>query len=288
MAVKGAYFEGMAHFLAPPYGLPDALDSRLYAYLQDDDWASASTLLRDAVAPKNVNWKWLVLLAYVRFRDASEVLVDELTPAAREALGLLDRAMEQGAQLGEIAPLQDAVEAALDQLTREEEALSGQWERAPETLTADELERLAFIYRRDAPAKAASVFDALYAKRPSPGVKALSVLSLGANAGELEALLSENWEKPERLVLEEVETALLEKVSGAEFEIHWRWATEKGKALDFEFPTAWPNQERVFLRLWSLGEHRRAQVLGDRMKEERLELPAMLREKLDAPSPASG
>lgn len=277
----------MAHFLAPPYGLPGALDTRLYGYLQDDDWASASTLLRDAVTPA-APWKWLVLLAYVRFRDASDVLVDELTPAAREALALLDRAMELGAPLSEVAPLKEAVEAALDQLTREEEALSAQWARAPESLTADELERLAFIYRRDAPAKAAALFEALYAKRPSPGVKALAVLSRGGGVAELEPLLSENWQKAERLVLEEVEVAILERVAGAEFEIQWRWANEKGKALDFEFPMAWPNQERVFLRLWALGEFRRARALGERMKEERLELPAALREKLETPSPASG
>jgi len=278
----------MAHFLAPPYGLPGALDTRLYGYLQDDDWASASTLLRDVVTPETTTWKWLVLLAYVRFRDASDVLVDELTPAAREALALLDRAMEQGAPLSEVAPLKEAVETALDQLTREEDALSSQWNIAPESLTADELERLAFIYRRDVPAKAAALFEALYAKRPSPGVKAMAVLSRGGGVAELEPLLSENWQKAERLVLEEVEVALLEKASGAEFEIQWRWANEKGKALDFEFPMAWPNQERVFLRLWALGEFRRAHALGERMKEERLELPAALREKLETPSPASG
>lgn len=271
----------MAHFLAPPYGLPGALDSRLQGYLQDDDWASASTLLRDAVTPQPAPWKWLVLLAYVRFRDASDVLVDELVPAAREALVWLDRAMAHGAPLAEVAPLRDAVEAALDELTREEEALAAQWARAPETLTVDELERLAFVLRRDAPAKAAPVFDALFAVRPSPGVKALALLSRGAGVTELEPVLAEPWEKVERLVLEEVEVAILEQVTGAEFEAHWQWATQKGEALDFPFPTAWPHQERLFARLWALGDYRRARALGQRMKDERPELPAALREKLD-------
>lgn len=272
----------MSHFLAPPYGLPEAGDARLTRHLQDDDWASATTLLRDVVSAETTNWRWLVLLAYVRFRDASDVMVDELTPAAREALGLLERAMGNGAPLGEVAPFREAVESALDHLTRDEEALRTKWDSAREALTLEELEQVAFLLKRDAPAKAGEAFDALYAKRPSPGVKALAALSRDADQPTLEALLSEPWSKEDRLVLEEVETALLEKVSGAEFVAHWQWAEAKGRELDFPFPTAWPHQERLFARAWALGDFALARRLGARMTEERSELPKDLREKLEA------
>lgn len=272
----------MTHFLAPPYGLPEAGDARLTKHLQDDDWAAATTLLRDVVSAETTNWRWLVLLAYVRFRDASDVMVDELTPAAREALGLLERAMHHGAPLGEVAPFREAVETALDHLTRDEEALRTRWESARESLSLEELEQVAFLLKRDAPAKAGEAFEALYAKRPSPGVKALAALARGADQPTLEALLSEQWSKEDRLVLEEVETALLEQVSGAEFVAHWQLAEAKGRELDFPFPTAWPHQERLFSRAWALGDFALARRLGARMKEERSELPKELREKLEA------
>lgn len=272
----------MSHFLAPPYGLPDAGDARLTVHLQDDDWASATTLLRDVVSEQTTNWRWLVLLAYVRFRDASDVMVDELTPAAREALGLLERAMQHGAPLGEVAPFRDAVESALHHLTRDEEALRRKWDTARASLTLEELEQVAFLLKRDAPKQAAEAFDALSAQRPTPGMKTLAALSRGADVASLEALLGEAWTKDERLVLEELETVLLEQVSGAEFVAHWQLAEAKGREFDFPFPTAWPHQERLFARAWALGDFALARRLGARMKEARAELPRALREKLEA------
>lgn len=272
----------MSHFLAPPYGLPGAGDARLTLHLREDDWAAATTLLRDVVSAETTNWRWLVLLAYVRFRDASDVMVDELTPAAREALALLERAMVNGAPLSEVAPFRDAVETALDHLTRDEEALRAKWEAARDALTLEELEQVAFLLKRDAPAKAAEAFEALHARRPSPGTKALAALARGAARPALEALLTEPWTRDERLALEEVETTLLEQVTGAEFVAHWQLAEAKGRELDFPFPTAWPHQERLFTRAWALGDFALARRLGARMKEERSELPKDLREKLEA------
>lgn len=272
----------MTHFLAPPYGLPEAGDARLTRYLHEDDWASAATQLRDVVTAETTNWRWLVLLAYVRFRDASDVMVDELTPAAREALGLLDRAMANGAPLEEVTPFREAVESALDELTREEEALLAKWDGARDALKLEDLEQVAFLLRRDAPAKSAAAFELLNERRPSVGAKALAALARGADQKALETLLGEKWTKDDRLALEEVETALLERVSGAEFLAHWQWAEAKGRELDFPFPTAWPHQERLFARAWALGDHALARRLGVRMKEERAELPKDLREKLEA------
>lgn len=271
----------MTHFLAPPYGLPDAADARLIRHLQDDDWAAATTMLRDVVSPDTTNWRWLVLLAYVRFRDAADVMVDELTPAAREALQLLDLAMKHGAP-DDVAPFREAVETALDGLSRDEEALLTKWDSARESLSLEELEQVAFLLRRDAPTKAAEAFEALNAKQPSAGAKALAALSRGADQSTLEALLAEKWSKEDRLVLEEVETALLEKVTGAEFVALWQLAEAKGRELDFQFPMAWPHQERMFARAWALGDFALARRLGTRMKEERSELPKALREKLEA------
>ncbi len=271
-----------AHFLAPPFGLPDGRDARLMRALGDDDWASAATLLRDVVTPETTEWKWLVLLAYVRFRDAAEVLVDELAAAAREALTLLDRAAKAGAPFEAVAPLRDAAEAALDALSREEAALLHRWQHQRAGLSADELEHLAFLLRGDAPARAAEVFDALDAVRPSPGAKALAALCRGGDGATLEGLLSAPWEKPERLVLEELETALLLRATGPAFTALWQQAEANGRRLDFPFPSAWPNQERLFFRAWALGDYALARRVGQHLRDARGELPQALAAQLDA------
>lgn len=283
----------MHHFLAPPFDLPGGRDQRLVKYLEDDDWASAITLLRDVVTPRTTEWKWLVLLAYVRFRDAADVMQDELVDAAREALQLLDRAMDHGAPHEQISPFKEAVERALDELSRSEEQLLAKLgpQDDPQALTNDELENVCFLLERSNPARAAKLFGEL-AKRGGPtAVAAEARAALAAARGDferakpaLEAVLKKDWARGplrnERLALEAVETTLLEHASGEEFKRLWALAEERGTALQFQFPSAWPHQERLFNRCVVLNELPRARALARRIEEEREELSDDLLQRL--------
>lgn len=288
----------MAHFLSPPFDLPEGRDGRLLRYLEDDDWASATTLLRDVVTPETSTWKWLVLLAYVRFRDAADVMPDELTDACREALALLDRAMVHGAPNDQVAPFREAVEGALDQLSRGEEALLAKLRPGDDAsaLSDEELENVAFLLDRSAPLRAAKLFDALATRQAGTPLRhasrARAALAL-SRAGKftdakpaLEEVLAEDWStRPlsgERLTLEAVETELLEHAAGAEYTALWQLATERGEALSFRFPAAWPHQERLFARALQVHDLARARSLAQRMEDEREELPRALSQRFAA------
>jgi hypothetical protein len=288
----------MAHFLSPPFDLPGARDGRLLHYLQEDDWANAMTLLRDVVTPETTQWKWLVLLAYVRFRDAADVMPDELTDACREALTLVDRAMALGAPHDELAPFREGVEGALDQLSRGEEALLARLRPGDDAadLTDEELENVAFLLDRTAPLRAAKLFDALADRQAGNPLRHASTARAAlarTRAGHftdakptLEAVLAEDWSsRPlsgERLTLEAVETALLEHATGAEFTALWQLASERGEALSFRFPMAWPHQERLFARCLQVHDLARARALAQRIEDERDELPAALAQRFAA------
>lgn len=277
--------------LAPPWGLPGEADARLLSYLRDDDWASALTVLRDVVAAPSPKPTWLVLLAYVRFRDATEVMVDEVPDACREALSLLDRAAEAGASMDAVAPLRAAVERALDEVSREEVRLTSRLGENDDAggLSDDELEACAFALWRQAPARAAGLFSQLAAR--SEGAKAVVARARGAlclvEAGRrdeaqalLEAAFSQDWTQPglkgERLVLESVETALLEGATGQDFDVLWRLAEARGQALDFPFPSAWPNQDKLLHRCLAVGDGPKARAVAERIEDGRHELSAAL------------
>jgi hypothetical protein len=286
----------MPHFLSPPFDLPAGRDARLVRHLEDDDWASATTLLRDVVTPQTTQWKWLVLLAYVRFRDAADVLPDELVDASREALTLLDRAMEHGAPHDDVAPFREAVERTLDQLSRGEEALLAKLGPGDDAkaLSDEELESVCFLVERSNPARAAKLFTAL-AGRQGPlatAARARAALALARSGAfeaakpELEAVLTKDWSKrplsDERLALEAAETILLEHASGPEFVALWHLAEARGTALAFPFPSAWPHQERLFSKCLALHDVTRARALAQRMEAERPELPEALAERFRA------
>jgi hypothetical protein len=239
-----------------------------------------------------------VLLAYVRFRDASDVLPDELTDATREALGLLERAMQHGAPHDEVAPFREAVERTLDQLSRGEEALLARLGRDDDAsaLSDEELESVAVLLGRAQPERSAKLFDALAARQkdsPLRHVNAARAALARVAAGKfdeakpaLDAAMTHDWsQRPladDRLTLEAVETTLLEHATGAEFVGLWHLATERGAALAFPFPSVWPHQERLFARCLALRDFTRARALATRIESERTELPRALAERLKA------
>lgn len=263
-------------------------------HLEDDDWAAATTLLRDVVTGETTQWRWLVLLAYVRFRDASDVVFDELADASREALTLLDRAMQHGAPHDQVAPFREAVEATLDQLSRGEEALLAKLGPGddPKDLSDEELESVCFLLDRQQPARAMKLFTAL-AERSGPLAVAWRARAALAQARSgafeqarpaLEQALAQDWSKPplsgERLTLEAAETTLLEHATGPEFVALWHLAEERGAKVAFPFPSAWPHQERLFERCVALRDFTRARALAQRIENERTELGEALAARL--------
>ncbi|MEW5742977.1 MAG: hypothetical protein AB1938_28940 [Myxococcota bacterium] len=294
--------------LNPPWGLPGERDARLLGYLRDEDWASAQTLLRDvldgaarpspdtslAAAPEP-RASWLALLAYVRFRDATEVMVDELPAACRECLSLLDRAAALGAPMEGVSPLREAVERALDEVSREEVRLAGSLGEGDDgaALSDEDLEACAFLFWRSAPARAARLFSQLAARRAGPAAvvararEALCLVEAGRREEAqplLEASFAHDWTQPglaaERLVLESVETALLLSATGDDFEALWRLAEQRGAALRFPFPSAWPNQEKLLARCLSVGATGKARAVAQRIEDGRHELSRALAETI--------
>jgi hypothetical protein len=283
----------MKHFLQPPFGLTAGREQRLVSYLQDEDFASAITLLRDSVSAQTDSPQLLVLLAYARFEDALNLASVELAEASREALQLLHRAMQLGARHEDVAPLLGRVEDTLDSASRHEEALRQQWaQQSPDALSLESLEQLVELFERSDVAQAKAV-QLLLVKRleASPlfdvALARLALLEFqcngfGAAKAALEKALQLDWTVSERarnrLTLEEVETVLLEHATGDEFNAVWALSSERGRALDFEFPRAWPHQERLFARCVALGDNVKARALADRIEDERSELSERLSE----------
>lgn len=296
----------MNGYLEAPWGLAEGRDELLQGFVEEEDWASVVTMLRDEVLPTTASWKQLTLLAHARFSDAATVMVDELGAASREALGLLEQAAERGAPIEQTEALRDQVETALDRVTRVEEKLRAKLQQGLDGLSNDELENLAFVLDRDEPAQAVPLFRALAAREQGPlrhAFEARAALAL-VHAGQfdaakpgLEAALEHDWtQRPlstERLTLEAVETELLMHAPRAEFEAQWVVAAERGKALDFPFPSAWPHQDRLLERALTVGDTARARHLAQRIDAERPVLPRRLREafaglrKLAVPSALS-
>lgn len=273
------------HALALPFGLPGALDARLEQHLAEEDWGAALTLLRDVVDETTVNPKWLLLLAYARFRDATEVMVEELADGARETLTLINRAMACGASHADVAPLLQAAEAALDEASREELRLASLMpEGAPlPTVAPDDLEAYAFMLWHSAPARAAALFEAHAQAVPQTALvsharAALCLTDAGhfdeAVRASLERTFAADWStlRRDRTVLEAVTTALLLHAPVNDFDLLWRTAEEKSRGLDLPFPSVWPNQDRLLARCLALGERRRALALAERIEQTRPEV----------------
>jgi hypothetical protein len=281
------------HVLALPFGLPGGVDARLARHLADEDWAAALTLLRDVVDATCTNPKWLLLLAYARFRDVSEVMVEELGDGSREALSLLHRAMAQGAPHEAVAPLLEAVEGALDEATREELRLAALLPAGGDASGVDPeaVEAYAFLLWRSEPARAAALFEAHAVAVPggalvSRAQAALCLAEAWPVTSEvkvaLERALAGDWtpHRRDRTVLEAVATQLLLLATGVEFEVLWRTAEKKSAAFDLPFPSVWPNQERLLARCLELGEHQRAKALAARIEGTRVEVSRSLEELL--------
>lgn len=304
---SGAVTEVSSHVLAPPFGLPGELDATLLEALRDERWGDAVTLLRDhADQADPAAGRRLLLLAYARFRDADEVMLDERLAASQEALRLIERAGELGVDLAEVAPLRDEVERTLDEESRAELAVlsrlpeSGDFAGLPLALLLDAGHRL---WSR-APARAAECFAAaarLDEAAPGPGEPSARDARRLANrvreglcraaAGQherarplLEAALGADWSaaplRGERHLAEAAATALLSQARGADFTALWNLADALGRAHGLAFPSVWPNQEALLERCVELREWPRARALAERIEASREVLPRRLAARL--------
>jgi tetratricopeptide (TPR) repeat protein len=280
------------HLLAGPWGLPGDLDAELAQALEQEDYGTALALLRDAL-PASPEPRLLVLLAFVRFQDALEVMVSELVPASQEALGLLERAVEAGLPWDAVAPLREEVERVLAAETVLELQAEGMTPERAEAAPLEQVLEAASRLRASHPARAAELF--LVASRrdtperaPVHRTDAGIALHQAGRAAEarplLEAALALDWHAPalwpERLHVDWAATLLLEQAhqarEPARFEAVWAQALSLGRQLQRPFPANWLNQERLLTLLLERGDGARAAHVATRIEASRGYLPKKL------------
>ncbi|MBN1210019.1 MAG: hypothetical protein JXB05_34525 [Myxococcaceae bacterium] len=280
------------HLLAGPWGLPGDLDAELARALEQEDYGTALALLRDAL-PADPSPRLRVLLAFVRFQDASEVMVTELIPACQEALALLEQATEAGLPLEAVAPLREEVERVLaEETVRELAAERMSLERA-EAAPLEEVLEAASRLRASHPARAAELFR-VAERRDTPErapihrAEAGIALHQAGRAAEARPLLEEtlalDWRAPalwpERLHVDWAATLLLEQAHAARddaaFDATWAQALAQGRLLQRPFPANWLNQERLLTLLITRGDGARAAQVATRLEASRGYLPRAL------------
>jgi hypothetical protein len=280
------------HLLAGPWGLPGTLDTELAEALEQEDYATALALLRDALPPQPAP-RLLVLLAFVRFQDAMEVMVTELMAACQEALGLIHRATEAGLPLDTVTPLREEVERVLaEETVRELSAERMTAERAEAASLEDLLEAAARL-RATQPARAAELF-LVAARRDDPQRAPIHRADAGIalhQAGRtaearplLEAALALDWRAPalwqDSLHADWAATLLLEQAHAARdekaFESFWAQALAQGRQLRRPFPANWLNQERLLTLMLARADGLRAAQVASRIEASRKYLPRAL------------
>jgi hypothetical protein len=284
------------HLLAGPWGLPGELDAELARALEQEDYGTALALLRDAL-PAEPAPRLLVLLAFVRFQDAMEVMVTELMPACQEALALLERAAEAGLPLDAVAPLREEVERVLAEETAHELSAERMTPERAESAPLEELLEAASRLRASHPARAAELF-LVAARRDAPERAPIHRADAGIalhQAGRtaeahplLEATLALDWRLPallpESLHVDWAATLLLEQAHAARdevaFDATWAQALAQGRNLQRPFPANWLNQERLLHLLIARGDGIRAAHVATRIEASRRYLPRALAAKV--------
>lgn len=278
-----------SHLLAPPFGLSPGADARLLAFLKDEDWGSAMTVLRDELGPERAHdGKLLVLLAHCRYRDSLDTMSDHRMAACQEALVLLDRAGEAGFPFDALMPFRDEVEKTLAEETAHELAVLAKLPATGAPLAGvdvETLEEAGYLLWEKEPLRAAALFhEAAERVKAKSGLRGFHLelqsarcLAHGGAFAQakpvLELALSIALEteglQTLRASLESAAVALLEHAEGDEFKGVWALAAERGRALGFEFPAVWPNQEALLTRCLALGERALARQVARAIEDGR-------------------
>ena len=280
------------HLLAGPWGLPGSFDADLAQALEQEDYGTALALLRDAL-PESPEPRLLVLLAFVRFQDAMEVMVSELVPACQEALALLERAVESGLPWDAVAPLREEVERVLSEETVLELQAEGMTpERAQEAPLEQVLEAASRL-RAAHPARAAELF-LVASRKDTPERAPIHRTDAGIALHEarrpvearplLEAALWVDWATSElwrdSVHVDWAATLLLEQAHAAgdtaTFEALWARALALGRQFQRPFPANWLNQERLLTLLLERQDGVRAAHVATRIEASRAYLPRKL------------
>lgn len=284
------------HLLAGPWGLPGTLDADVARALEAEDYATALAILKDHLPPQPAP-KLLVLMAFLRFQDAQEVMQTELMAASQEALGLLERATEAGFPVAAAAPLREEVERVLsEETTRElaaERLTPERAEAAPLEVVLDAASRL----RASEPARAAALFQ-VAARRDTPERAPLHRIDAGIALHEagrrdearplLEPALALDWKAPalwpERLHADWAATLLLEQAhargDAAGFDALWAQALALGRVTERPFPANWLNQERLLKLLLERRDGTRAAQVATRIEASHEYVPRALAEQV--------
>jgi tetratricopeptide (TPR) repeat protein len=280
------------HLLAGPWGLPGSFDAELAQALEQEDYGTALALLRDAL-PESPEPRLLVLLAFVRFQDALEVMASELVPASQEALKLIERAVEAGLPWDAVAALREEVERVLAEETVLELKAEGMTPERAEAAPLEQVLEAAMRLRGSQPARAAELF-LVASRRDTPGRAPVHRTDAGIALHEagrttearplLGAALSLDWATAElwqdSVHVDWAATLLLEQAHAAKdpaaFEALWARALSLGRQLQRPFPANWLNQERLLTLLLERGDGARASHVATRIEASRAYLPRKL------------
>lgn len=247
-------------------GLPPPLQEQLEQLLDEEEYGDAAVLLEEHLASGGERTPAvLVALADCGYRHALEVMVDQIIPACQRALSLLDEALASPKPPAGSRNLRAEISRVLAYHLREEASTQAEIHQAEKAgkLTAEQLSHKAYrLWEAGECARAAELFlQAADQEQPASAIteRARAGFCL-AEAGQWDRarpLLHEtaefdwrtggNWN--DRYDSEKAYTWLLLEAAArrdkAGFRELWERAVRRGKALELEFPTIRPGQERL-------------------------------------------
>jgi tetratricopeptide (TPR) repeat protein len=247
-------------------GLPPPLQEQLEQLLEEEQYGDAAVLLEEHLAQGGERTPAvLVTLADCVYRDALEVMVDQIIPACQRALTLLDEVQASPRPPAGFRNLRGEISRVLTFHLREEAATQAEIHQAQKagTLTAEQLSHKAYrLWDAGESLQAAELFlQAADKQQPDAAIteRARAGFCL-AEAGQWDRarpLLQEtaefDWRAAglwnDRYDSEKAYAWLLLDAAArqdrAGFRDLWERAVRRGDALELEFPSIRPHQERL-------------------------------------------
>jgi tetratricopeptide (TPR) repeat protein len=290
-------------------GLPPPLQEQLEQFLDEEEYGDAAVLLEEHLASGGERTPaLLVTLADCVYREALEVMVDQIIPACQRALSLLDEALASPKHPPGLKPMRAEIQRVLAFHLREEASTQDEIHQAEKagTLTAEQLAHKAYrLWEAGECLQAAELFLQAAAKeQPDEAIteRARAGFCL-AEAGQWERarpLLQEtaefDWQAAgdwnDRGDSETAYAWLLLDAAAREdragFRELWGRAVRRGEALDFQFPSIRPLQERLLRACVDLTLRDECAQLIAAVNRSYKRVPAKLKELLEAAHRCAG
>lgn len=289
--------------------LPDDARAEVLSCLHGDDYAGIVRCLKEhRESCSEVGAAALLVEAYATYRDAMEVMVDQVVPACQAALELLAKARAAGADDREATQLGQEIERTLLKAVQQVQEEESQLQEATAAADPDLLSRMAHRrWDRVRSKEAAELFlQAADAERAAASRRGRGRADHSFNylvraglcfheAGLtdraqplLEAALVFDWKSAglwaDRHMTEWAFAALLEshaRQPDAEgFRRLWSQAVQRGEELEQPFPSIRPKQERLLELSMQLGDKECCRHVLARIQSREERIPKPVREQI--------